>query len=206
MHIYIYIYTAGCSSYPMLWISMDMYRQSMAEAGPVISTSVALVADRKNKKIPHKKSASTYRESCWLPISLISKTWLFPRSIAIICFLFHLFFFLVVSSRGQKKMTRVDDKITGSVPVRERVVCHRDIDRLSSARTHCRVFVSACSDKNERKKSRRSLIHQIFCKSLFSLSISTFFFFFFFLFSCSLQEAGLCSEKPTKMNNLWWAI
>ena len=53
-------------------------------------------------------------------------------------------------------MTRVDDKITGSVPVRERVVCHRDIDRLSSARTHCRVFVSACSDKNERKKEESS--------------------------------------------------
>ena len=205
MHIYIYIYTAGCSSYPMLWISMDMYRQSMAEAGPVISTSVALVADRKNKKIPHKKSASTYRESCWLPISLISKTWLFPRSIAIICFLFHLFFFWLFLQGDKKKWPGSAIRSRG-LCLCARVVCHRDIDRLSSARTHCRVFVSACSDKNERKKSRRSLIHQIFCKSLFSLSISTFFFFFFFLFSCSLQEAGLCSEKPTKMNNLWWAI
>ena len=152
MHIYIYIYTAGCSSYPMLWISMDMYRQSMAEAGPVISTSVALVADRKNKKIPHKKSASTYRESCWLPISLISKTWLFPRSIAIICFLFY--FFLVVSSRGQKKMTRVGDKITGSVPVRESCLSPRYWS--IELRTDTLPCVCECVQRQKRKKEESS--------------------------------------------------
>ena len=204
MHIYIYIYTAGCSSYPMLWISMDMYRQSMAEAGPVISTSVALVADRKNEKIPHKKSASTYRESCWLPISLISKTWLFPRSIAIICFLFY-FFFCCFFKGTTKKWPGSTIRSRGlCLCARELFVTEILIDWAPHGHTAVCLWVRAATKTKERKKSRRSLIHQIFCKSLFS--ISTFFFFFFFLFSCSLQEAGLCSEKPTKMNNLWWAI
>ena len=171
MHIYIYIYTAGCSSYPMLWISMDMYRQSMAEAGPVISTSVALVADRKNKKIPHKKSASTYRESCWLPISLISKTWLFPRSIAIICFLFHLFFFWLFLQGDKKKWPGSAIRSRGlCLCARELFVTEILIDWAPHGHTAVCLWVRAATKTKERRVV--VLLFTRFSASLFSLSLS----------------------------------